>query len=76
MVPVVRWLALTDLVVMRPLIPQRSTGISCVIPARNERGNIEAALQRFADLGCKVEVLFVEGHDGRRFVGRDTTRGE
>ena len=62
LVPVVRWLALTDLVVMRPLIAQRSTGISCVIPARNERGNIEAALQRFPDLGCKVEVLFVEGH--------------
>jgi glycosyltransferase involved in cell wall biosynthesis len=34
-----------------------------VIPARNERGNIEAALQRLPDFGgARIEVLFVEGH--------------
>jgi glycosyltransferase involved in cell wall biosynthesis len=37
-------------------------GLTCVIPARNERGNIEAALQRFPPLGCPLEIVFVEGH--------------
>jgi len=37
-------------------------GISCVIPARNERGNIENALSRFPNLGCETEIVFVEGH--------------
>ena len=62
LVPVVRWLGLVFHVVLRPIIPRQSAGLSCVIPARNERGNIESALQRFPDLGCPVEILFVEGH--------------
>jgi glycosyltransferase involved in cell wall biosynthesis len=32
------------------------------VPARNERGNIEAAVARIPDLRADVEVLFVEGH--------------
>jgi hypothetical protein len=61
-IPVLRWMALTDLVTMRPVIASAPDGLSCVIPARNERGNIENALKRFPDLGCKVEIIFVEGH--------------
>src|SRR5277367_4524809 len=62
LVPLVRWLSLTSVVVMRPPIPSSQQGVSCVIPARNERGNIENALKRFPDLGCETEIIFVEGH--------------
>lgn len=62
LVPLVRWLSLTSIVVLRPLPPQSRPGISCVIPLRNERGNIENALKRFPDLGCETEIIFVEGH--------------
>jgi hypothetical protein len=60
--PLLRWLSFTYLVVLRPIIPQMPSGISCVIPARNERGNIENALKRLPDLSCPIEVIFVEGH--------------
>ena len=62
LVPLVRWLSLTYIVVLRPLTSPSRPGISCVIPARNERGNIENALKRFPDLGCETEIIFVEGH--------------
>ena len=60
--PVIRWLGLVDVSILRPVIPKAPDGISCIIPARNERGNIENALKRLPDLGCKMEVIFVEGH--------------
>ncbi len=62
LVPLIRWLSLTYIVVLRPTSRQTRPGISCVIPARNERGNIENALKRFPDLGCPTEIIFVEGH--------------
>jgi hypothetical protein len=62
LVPLARWLSLTSVVVMRPLVPSAQQGVSCVIPARNERGNIENALKRFPDLGREAEIIFVEGH--------------
>ena len=62
LVPLVRWLSLTYIVTLRPVLPRPRLGITCVIPARNEKGNIEDALRRFPDLGCPVEIIFVEGH--------------
>lgn len=62
LIPLARWFSLTFIVVLRPLIPQAGLGLSCIIPARNERGNIENALKRFPDLGCETEIIFVEGH--------------
>ena len=35
---------------------------SVIIPARNERGNIEAAIRRMPPFAEAVEVIFVEGH--------------
>ena len=61
-VPLVKWLSFAYVVTLRPIIPNRAAGLTCVIPARNERGNIENALRRFPDLGCPVEIIFVEGH--------------
>ena len=64
-VPVVRWFGLVYLAVLRPVVPEASKArpsLSCVVPARNERGNIENCIQRLPDLGCDLEVIFVEGH--------------
>jgi hypothetical protein len=61
-IPLVRWLSLTLIVYLRPVGVTARPGITCVIPARNERGNIENALKRFPDLGCETEIIFVEGH--------------
>lgn len=36
--------------------------VTIVIPARNERGNIEPAVQRIGDFCSDIEILFVEGH--------------
>jgi SAM-dependent methyltransferase len=42
--------------------PQAQPVVSVVIPARNEAGNIEAALQRTPEMGAGTEIIFVEGH--------------
>ena len=62
LIPLARRFSLTSIVILRPLFYQPRLGLSCVIPARNERGNIENALKRFPDLGCETEIIFVEGH--------------
>jgi glycosyltransferase involved in cell wall biosynthesis len=40
--------------------PPRSASV--VIPARNEKGNIEAAVKRLPQFSERVEIVFVEGH--------------
>lgn len=42
--------------------PLETPSVSVVIPARNEAGNIEAALQRVPDMGRATEIVFVEGN--------------
>lgn len=64
--PGIQHLCLTNFVVARPQ-PQpedRLDDLTCsvIIPARNEAGNIEAALQRMPPLGDRTEIIFVEGH--------------
>jgi len=64
-IPLLRWFGLVYLAVLRPTsFPHdtRRPSLSCVVPARNELGNIENCLKRFPDLGCCVEIIFVEGH--------------
>ena len=62
-IPGLRWLCLVGVAVLRPVRPlDAPLTVSVVIPARNERGNIEAALERLPDLGPPTEVIFVEGH--------------
>ena len=62
------WLALTNVVIARPdpardnHNPDTAPSVSVIIPARNEAGNIEPILRRIPDLGCRTEVVFVEGH--------------
>jgi len=42
--------------------PEHHYRCTVVIPARNEAGNIEAAVQRTPEMGLGTEILFVEGH--------------
>lgn len=60
--PLVRYMSLAWVVTLRPIKQVTKPSLSVVIPARNERGNIEAALKRFPDLGILPEIVFVEGH--------------
>jgi hypothetical protein len=62
--PVLSWFCLTVFCVARS-VRNRETGpltVSVVIPARNEAGNIEAAVRRTPDMGAGTELIFVEGH--------------
>lgn len=63
--PIIRHLNLTVFLVARPkpVVPKtKQFTCSVVVPARNESGNIEAAIQRTAELGKGTELIFIEGH--------------
>ncbi|MGA7104012.1 MAG: glycosyltransferase [Candidatus Deferrimicrobiaceae bacterium] len=64
-IPLLRKLALVHLVVARPApvpVPVETLSCSVVIPARNERGNIEGAVSRTPRMGKATELIFVEGN--------------
>jgi hypothetical protein len=61
--PLLRNLSLTNVISLRPVIPDaRQRMLSIVIPARNEKGNIENAILRLPSMPAKMEIIFVEGH--------------
>jgi glycosyltransferase involved in cell wall biosynthesis len=63
--PLFRPFCLTVFLVARPRsLPKPNHHYKCtvVIPARNEAGNIEAAVLRTPEMGLGTEILFVEGH--------------
>jgi ubiquinone/menaquinone biosynthesis C-methylase UbiE len=63
--PIVNHLGLTNYIVARKQSDRRQTSdytVSVIIPARNESGNIAAAIDRLPQLGKQTEVIFVEGH--------------
>jgi SAM-dependent methyltransferase len=61
--PLIEQLGLTHWMVARPARQAAlNPSVSVVIPARNEAGNISAAIERLPQLGRFTEVLFVEGH--------------
>ena len=61
--PLLPWACVTIFVVARPRpAPAPAAGtVSVVIPARNEAGNIEAAVRRTPAMGAGTELIFVEG---------------
>lgn len=63
-VPGLRWMSFVVVAVLRPVVRDgRRPSLSVVIPARNEKGNIENALLRMPDLRAeRIEIVFVEGH--------------
>ena len=62
--PLLRKLCVIRFIVARPRMevthPERLS-VSIIIPARNEHGNIEPAVQRIPKMGSKTEIIFVEG---------------
>jgi MYXO-CTERM domain-containing protein len=64
--PLVRRLTLLSLLVARPLYPdlaaRRAYSVSVIIPTRNERGNIQALVERTPDMGSHTELIFVDGN--------------
>jgi len=67
--PYLRKLCLKHYLVARlkqSLGPLREPSASVVIPCRNERGNIEAAIKRMPNFCKSLEVIFVEGHSNDR----------
>jgi len=62
--PGVRILSLSRYIVARPvgLKAKEKFSVSILIPARNEKGNIESAVKRIPAFGEHQEILFVEGH--------------
>jgi len=63
--PFFRIFGLSNFIVARPLVkPELDGEISCsvVVPARNESGNVRAALERIPVLGRQTEIIFVEGN--------------
>jgi hypothetical protein len=65
-VPLGRHLSLTTIVILAPIFEEPGAPtVTVLIPARNERGNIEPALQRLRDVRAELpgmEVILVEGH--------------
>ncbi|MGB3296796.1 MAG: glycosyltransferase [Phormidesmis sp.] len=66
--PIIKHFGLTNYVVARPdfsktkLENEKLPSVSVIIPARNEAGNIAAAIARTPPLGSRTEIIFVEGH--------------
>jgi len=63
MAPLLKHFCLTQFLIARPSVqPEREGSVSVVIPARNESGNIESAVQRVPDMGLATEIIFIEGN--------------
>lgn len=70
--PFLQWFCLTVFFVARRNLANgaRPLTVSVIIPARNEAGNIPAAVTRTPEMGAGTELIFVEGHS------RDNTWAE
>lgn len=68
--PLMGYLSLNDYIFARPAPEDMQASdewrtrysVSVVIPARNESGNIRAAVERVPDMGRHTEIIFVEGN--------------
>lgn len=65
--PLLKNLCLIDCIVAKPRVNRYTTddnspSVSIIVPARNERGNIESIVKRVPNIGSHTEIIFVEGH--------------
>ncbi len=64
--PLFNRLCITGYIIARPTISapvvNKEYSVSVVVPAMNEKGNIENAVKRMPRLGEHTEIIFVEGH--------------
>jgi len=64
--PVFGWFSLNNYLFARPLPVEdgweKKYTVSVLVPARNESGNIRAAVERVPEMGSHTELIFVEGN--------------
>ncbi|MBU4348424.1 glycosyltransferase [Patescibacteria group bacterium] len=64
--PLFNYFCLVECFVLRPrplkFFADKDYTVSVIIPARNEKGNIENAIKRMPMMGSSTEIIFVEGH--------------
>ncbi|MBS1516802.1 MAG: glycosyltransferase [Bacteroidetes bacterium] len=61
--PLINRLCLNEFIISRYISAGREEKkVSIVIPARNEKGNIETIVQRIPAMGSDTEIIFVEGN--------------
>lgn len=61
--PLINRLCLIEFIISRKITDQtQEKTVSVVIPARNEKGNIETIVQRVPQMGSNTEIIFVEGN--------------
>lgn len=64
--PLLNKLCITNFVIAKQIINyppnNKLYSVSIIIPARNEKGNIENAVKRIPKMGKHTEIIFVEGH--------------
>ncbi|PKN03725.1 glycosyl transferase [Candidatus Dependentiae bacterium HGW-Dependentiae-1] len=62
--PIIRRLCLQQWLVARPMPRvqgQRQVSVSVIVPCKNEKGNIQAIVERCPEMGSSTELIFVEG---------------
>jgi SAM-dependent methyltransferase len=65
LLPGFRYFNLVNLVIARPMPVARrdeDLSVSVIVPCRNERGNIEDAINRIPEMGRQTEIIFVDGN--------------
>ena len=62
--PIINSLCLSTYIVAKPRVSVNKDKYSCsiIIPCRNEKGNIEQAIQRLPKFSSHQEIIFVDGH--------------
>ncbi|MFL9485341.1 glycosyltransferase [Chitinophagaceae bacterium LWZ2-11] len=61
--PVINHLDLVNIIVARPILSEDTQySVSIVVPARNEKGNIENVIKRTPAFGSHQEFVFIEGN--------------
>jgi hypothetical protein len=63
--PGINWFCLSQWIVGRPVPVKKNPNdysVSIIVVCRNERGNVENAVQRCPMMGKSTELIFVEGH--------------
>lgn len=66
-VPLIKRLCLNEWIIARPYEAAVTKAliestVSVIVPCRNEKGNVEAAVTRCPVMGAKTEIIFVEGN--------------
>jgi SAM-dependent methyltransferase len=61
--PLIKKLCMTQVVVARalpPAVPREELSVSVIIPCKDEKGNVEDAVQRIPQLGRQTEIIFCD----------------